>query len=142
MGKGNIKTLIFFFMLTLLTSAYAQQKSESVNNKNNNLTVLVKYKSQPEKQAEVLAALNALILEVKKEPYFVNIKMFVDQEDKTNILLYEEWSDEEYYKGDHMNTSHLQKFIGDSRNFLAGPPEISFWMLNSNYTVRIALKII
>jgi len=135
MEKGNIKTSIFFFMLTLLTSAYAQQKSESVNNKNNNLTVLVKYKSQPEKQAEVLAALNALILEVKKEPHFVNIKMFVDQEDKISILLYEEWSDEVYYKGDHMNTTHLKKFIGDSRNFLAGPPEISFWMLNSNYTV-------
>ena len=135
MGKGNIKTLLCYLMLTLLTSAYAQQKSESVNNENNNLTVLVKYKSQPEKQAEVLTALNALILEVKKEPHFVNIKMLVDPADKTNILLYEEWSDEEYYKGDHMNTSHLKKFIGDSRNFLAGPPEISFWMLNSNYTV-------
>ncbi|RPI60567.1 MAG: hypothetical protein EHM44_10170 [Ignavibacteriales bacterium] len=135
MGKGNIKTLLCYLMLTLLTSAYAQQKSESVNNENNNLTVLVKYKSQPEKQAEVLTALNALILEVKKEPHFVNIKMFVDQEDKTNILLYEEWSNEVYYKGDHMNTTHLQKFIGDSRNFLAGPPEISFWKLNSNYTV-------
>lgn len=82
MEKGNIKTLIFFFMLTLLTSAYAQQKSESVNNKNNNLTVLVKYKSQPEKQAEVLTALNALILEVKKEPHFVNIKMFVIRKTK------------------------------------------------------------
>jgi len=135
MGKGNIKTLLGYLMLTLLTSAYAQQKSESVNSENNNLTVLVKYKSQPEKQAEVLAALNALILEVKKEPHFVNIKMFVDQEDKISILLYEEWSDEVYYKGDHMNTTHLKKFIGDSRNFLAGPPEISFWMLNSNYTV-------
>ena len=135
MGKGNIKTLLCYLMLTLLTSAYAQQKSESVNKENNNLTVLVKYKSQPEKQAEVLTALNALILEVKKEPHFVNIKMFVDPADKTNILLYEEWSDEVYYKGDHMNTTHLQKFIGDSRNFLAGPPEISFWMLNSNYTV-------
>ncbi|MBK7500376.1 MAG: hypothetical protein IPI19_15150 [Ignavibacteriales bacterium] len=56
-------------MLTLLTSAYAQQKSESVNNENNNLTVLVKYKSQPEKQAEVLTALNALILEVKGTPF-------------------------------------------------------------------------
>mgnify|MGYP001260832724 FL=1 len=135
MGKGNIKTLLCYLMLTLLTSAYAQQKSESVNKENNNLTVLVKYKSQPEKQAEVLTALNALILEVKKEPHFVNIKMFVDPADKTNILLYEEWSDEVYYKGDHMNTTHLQKFIGDSLNFLAGPPEISFWKLNSNYTL-------
>ena len=135
MVKSSVKTLLFFFVLTILLPVNAQQKSESVEKENNNLTVLVKYKSQPEKQEEVLAALNALILEVKKEPNFSNIKMLVDQADKTNILLYEEWSDEAYYKGDHMNTKHLQKFINDSRNFLAGPPEISFWKLNSNYTL-------
>ena len=135
MGKGNIKTLLCYLMLTLLTSAYAQQKSESVNKENNNLTVLVKYKSQPDKYEDALSALNALILEVKKEPNFVNIKMLVDPADKTNIMLFEEWSDEDYYKGDHMKTPHLQKFIGDSRSFLAGPPEISFWKLNSNYTL-------
>ena len=135
MVKSSVKTLLFFFVLTILLPVNAQQKSESVEKENNNLTVLVKYKSQPEKEEEVLAALNALILEVKKEPNFSNIKMLVDQADKTNILLYEEWSDEAYYKGDHMNTKHLQKFIDDSRNFLAGPPEISFWKLNSNYTL-------
>lgn len=127
------KALLLFFVLTILTSSFAQKKSESVNTKNNNLTVLVKYKSQPEKQADVLSALNALILEVKNEPNFVNIKMLVDPADKTNILLFEEWSDEEYYKGGHMNTPHLKKFIGDARNFLAGPPDISFWKLNNNY---------
>jgi len=134
MVKGFVKTLLLFFVFTSLISAYAQQKPESVNKANNNLTVLVKYKSQPEKQADALAALNALILEVKKEPNFVNIKMLVDPADKTNILLYEEWSNEDYYNGDHMNTTHLKKFIGDSRNFLAGPAEISFWKLNNNYT--------
>ena len=103
--------------------------------RDSNLSVLVKYKSQPEKQEDALSALNALILEVKKEHNFVNIKMLVDPADKTNILLYEEWSDEAYYKGEHMNSTHLQKFIGDSRNFLAGPPEITFWKLNSNYTL-------
>ena len=135
MAKSAINISLFFFVLTILTSAYAQQKSESDNKEGSNLTVLVKYKSQPEKQDEALSALNALILEVKKEPHFVNIKMLVDPADKTNILLFEEWSDEAYYKGDHMNSPHLQKFIGDSRNFLAGPPEISFWKLNSNYTL-------
>jgi len=133
MATRTIKTLLFFFVLTILPSAYAQQKSESVNKENNNLTVLVKYKSQPDKYEDALSALNALILEVKKEPNFVNIKMLVDPADKTNILLFEEWSDEEYYKGGHMNTPHLKKFIGDARNFLAGPPDISFWKLNNNY---------
>ena len=135
MATRTIKTLLFFFVLTILPSAYAQQKSESVNKENNNLTVLVKYKSQPDKYEDALSALNALILEVKKEPNFVSIKILVDPADKTNIMLFEEWSDEDYYKGDHMKTPHLQKFIGDSRSFLAGPPEISFWKLNSDYTL-------
>lgn len=133
MAKSAINISLFFFVLTILTSAYAQQKSKSVDKENGNLTVLVKYKSQPEKYKDALSALNALIIEVKKEPHFVNIKMLVDPADKTNIMLYEEWADEDYYKGDHMKTPHLQKFIGDSRSFLAGPPEISFWKLNSSY---------
>ena len=128
-----LKTLLSFILLTVFISSYAQEKSETVANGKNNLTVLVKYKSQPEKQDEALSALNALILEVKKEPHFVNIKMLVDPADRTNILLCEEWSDEAYYKGAHMNTAHLQKFIGESREILAGPPEITFWELNSNY---------
>ena len=135
MAKSAINISLSFFVLTILTSAYAQQKSESVDKENSNITVLVKYKSQPDKYEEALSALNALILEVKKESNFVSIKILVDPADKTNILLYEEWSDEEYYKGDHMKTPHLQKFISDSRSFLAGPPEISFWKLNSNYTL-------
>ena len=129
-----LKTILSFLVFTVLISSYAQQKSETVNKENTNLTVLVKYNSLPDKQDDALSALTALIQEVKKEPHFVNIKMLVDPADKTNILLYEEWSDEAYYKGDHMNTPHLQKFINDSRSFLAGPPDISFWELTGNYT--------
>ena len=134
MANSSLKTLLSFLLLTFFSSD-AQEKSETVESGKNNITVLVKYKTQPDKQKDALSALNALILEVKKELHFVNIKLLVDPADKTNILLYEEWSDEAYYKGEHMNTEHLQKFIGDSRNFLAGPPEITFWKLNSNYTL-------
>ena len=133
MTSRSLITLLSFLLLTVFISSYAQEKSETVESGKNNITVLVKYRSQPDKQNEALSALNALILEVKKEPHFFNIKLLVDPADKKNILLYEEWSDEAYYKGDHMNTAHLQKFIGDSRKFLAGPPEITFWGLHSNY---------
>lgn len=94
-----------------------------------NLIVLVKYKTQPAKESQALTALNSLIEQVKKEPNYVKIVVHVDPSDRTNVLLYEEWSDEEYYKGEHMQTSHLQKFIEDSKDFLAGPPEISFWQI-------------
>lgn len=133
MLKSNLNTFIYFVLLSALIFSCKEQNIMLENSDYNNLYVMVKYKSQPEKQNDALSALNSLILEVKKEPNFVNISVLVDPEDKTNILLFEEWSDEAYYKGEHMNTLHLQKYIGDSRNFLAGPPEISFWKLNSNY---------
>lgn len=133
MLKSNLKTFIYFVLLSTLIFSCKEQNVLIENSDYNNLYVMVKYKSQPEKQNEALSALSSLILEVKKEPNFVNIKVFVDPEDKTNILLFEEWSDEAYYKGEHMKTPHLQQFMGDSRNFLAGPPDISLWKLNSNY---------
>lgn len=134
MANYSLKILMTFLFLTAFIFSYAQEKSETIENGKNNITVLVKYKTQQEKFEDAIAAMHSLIVEVKKEPGFVNIKMLVDPADKTNILLFEEWSDEEYYKGDHMNTPHLQKFIGDSRNFFVGPPEISFWELNTNYS--------
>ena len=134
MVKITLKILLSFWAISILTGAYAQEKSESVH-KDNGIIVLVKYKSKPEKGDESLAALKNLINEVKKEPNFIIIKVLVDPEDNTNILLYEEWLDEKYYQGDHMITPHLQKFMGDARGFLAGPPEITFWKLHKNYTV-------
>lgn len=92
-----------------------------------NLVVLVKYKVQSTKENQAINALIELVEQVKNEPNYVKIKIHVDPVDRTNVLLYEEWSNEKYYKGDHMQTPHLQKFMIDSRDFLAGPPEISFW---------------
>ncbi len=48
MPKTTLYTFLLFFLLTVLISSFAQQKSESVNNENNHITVLVKYKSQPD----------------------------------------------------------------------------------------------
>ncbi len=32
-----------------------------------------------------------------------------------------------------MNTAYIQKFIIDSRGFLAGPPEVTYWKLEANF---------
>ena len=94
-----------------------------------NLFVLVKYKVLPTKENQAVTAFKELVEQVKKEPNYVKIKIYVDPVDRTNVLLYEEWSNEKYYKEDHMQTPHLQKFMIDSRDFLTGPPEISFWKI-------------
>jgi len=98
-----------------------------------NIIVLVKYKAQPDKGIMAVSELTKLIEKVKQEPHFVTVKLLVDPKDNTNILLHEEWNDASYYNGEHMNTAHLQEFIGNSRNFLAGPPEISFWNIENEF---------
>lgn len=121
----NIKLIL---SLALVLTAVSFTDVYAQNNKN--LIVLVKYKTQPGKDSLALVGLRNLLTKVRKEPNYVNIIIHVDPIDKSNILLYEHWSNEEYYKGDHMKTSHLQQFINDSRLFLAGPPEITFWKIN------------
>ena len=83
----------------------------------NNLVVIVKYKTQQNKSVDAIIGLKKLIEEVKKEDHFVNLKLHVDQKDNSNILLYEEWDDELYYKNQHMKTNHLQEFIIGSQAF-------------------------
>jgi len=119
-------------MIFLFSCQNKQQ--DSMNKENNqNFIVLVKYKTQPSKSEEAIEGLKKLIVEVKKEPHFVKIIMHVDPNDNSNILLYEEWNDENYYNGDHMGTSHLQNFMQNSRAFLAGPPEISQWKIEQEF---------
>ena len=95
--------------------------------------VLLKFKAQPDKGDVAVAELNKLLENVKEEPNFVSIKLHVDPADNTNILLYEKWEDQSYYNNEHMNTPHIKEFMTNSRNFLTGPPEITFWKLNSVY---------
>lgn len=125
--------LILLASIFILTGFDAKDKP-SENTEANSIIVLVKYKAQPHKGIEAVTALTKLVEKVKQEPHFVHLKLHVDLKDKTNILLYEEWDDESYYNTEHMSTDHLQKFIASSRNFLTGPPEISFWKIERELT--------
>lgn len=119
-------TLLFGLLIAVLFPAVNMSAQDEIN-----LIVLVKYKVQPTKENQAVTAIKELVEHVKKEPNYVKIIIHIDLVDSTNVLLYEEWSNEKYYKGDHMQTPHLQKFMIDSRDFLAGPPEISFWKIQN-----------
>jgi len=124
MAKMKKSTLILSLMIAAIFMGNNLRAQDEKN-----LIVLVKYKVLPAKESQAVTALKDLIDQVKKEPNYVKIIIHVDPVDRTNVLLYEEWSNEEYYKGDHMQTSHLKKFISDSGALLTGPPEISFWRI-------------
>jgi len=128
--KSNKCLIQLVIFLTILLFACHSNQHEFMSKENNqNLIVLVKYKTQTSKGEEAIAGLTKLLEAVKSEPNFIKITMHTDLHDHTNILLYEEWSNEAYYNGDHMKTTHIQKFMVDSRAFLAGPPEITQWKI-------------
>ena len=95
--------------------------------------VLLKFKTQAQKGATAVSELTNLIEKVKQEPHFISIKLHTDPEDSTQILLYEEWADKDYYNTDHMSTGYMKAFMENSRNFLAGPPEITFWEVDKEF---------
>lgn len=109
----------------------------SVNNSNNNTgqntIVILKFKTQPDAGSKTVLELTNLIEKVKLEPNFIEIKLHVDPKDNTNILLYEEWGDENYYNTTHMETDHIKEFMANSINFLTGPPEITFWEIEKEF---------
>ena len=124
--------LLLFFLLVIITfflpsCSESSDKNISKTGNEKDLVVLVKYKAQHAKESQALTAIKALVENVKKEPNYVSIEVLIDPSDKSNILLYEYWSDEAYYKGEHMNTPHLQQFMKEAGLYLAGPPDISFW---------------
>lgn len=124
-----MKNAILIFGLIIISCILGCDKNE----KENNIIVIVKYKTLPNKSVDALMGLKKLIGEVEKENHFVNITLHIDQKDNSNILLYEEWNDELYYRNQHMKTKHLKEFIVEAQSYLAGPPDISFWKVNSVY---------
>ena len=124
-----MKKLSFILGLMFFSILIGCAKSDD----GNNLIVVVKYKTLPNKSVDAVTGLKKLIEQVKGEDHFVSLKLHVDQKDNSNILLYEEWDDALYYQNQHMKTKHLKEFIVESQTFLAGPPEISFWKVNAVY---------
>ena len=95
--------------------------------------VVITYRALPGHGATALRELTALIRDVVAlEPDCLGIRVHHDPVDDTRILLYEEWTSRKAYTGPHMQTPHIQAFIGRAREFIAGPPIIEFWELDES----------
>ena len=125
--------ILLLFLSTSLLVGWNLSHTPADNIISNDIIVTVKYKAQPDKGGDAVSGLTQLIEKVRQEPHFISIRLHVDPNDPTNILLYEAWDDADYYGSEHMNTPHLQEFIANSRNFLAGPPEIALWKMEREF---------
>ncbi|WP_250434347.1 putative quinol monooxygenase [Hanstruepera flava] len=126
--KRLVVMLLAFTLVLIGCQSSENNRDSSINQ---NTIVILKFKTQPEKGLKALEEFNSLIEKVRQEPHFVKIKIHVDSKDDTNILLYEEWEDQDYYNTEHMETDYMKAFMANSVNFLAGPPEITFWKLEN-----------
>lgn len=92
------------------------------------VVVLVSYHVQPGKEEIARREIAALVdVVTTNEPACRGITMLQDASDPTHLLLHEHWSDQQAYLGPHMESEHIQTFIARAGEFLAGPPEITFW---------------
>lgn len=95
-------------------------------------TVIISYRAQPEKADTALRELAGLIATVvATEPDCRGIRLYQDPSDPTRFLLYERWTSREAYLGDHLHMPYLESFKARAPEFLAGPPEITFWSLRA-----------
>lgn len=120
---------ILLIIVTFIFLGNSTSDADINNDSEANGIVVLEFKAQPDKGVEAAAQLTELLRNVRQEPHFVKITMHVDPKDNTNIMLYEEWENMEYYNSDHMSTPHINKFMADSRNFLVGPPDITQWQI-------------
>jgi len=120
-------------VLTLFLIGCESAVNDPDKNTTQNTIVVLRFKTQPEKGSKTVSELTTLIEKVKREPNFIGIKLHVDPNNNTNILLYEEWENANYYNTTHMETDHMKEFMVNSRNFLTGPPEISFWNMEKEF---------
>jgi quinol monooxygenase YgiN len=95
----------------------------------NPITVLIHYRAKPGMEEVTKKDLVSLITSVVSESACIGINLYQDPADSTRFMLYENWSDKDFYLGEHMQTPYIRKFIERAADFLVAPPEIAFWNL-------------
>ena len=92
------------------------------------VTVMIRYLAQAGKATVARRELDALVqVVVAEEPACKGIWIHENTSAPEQLLLIERWTDEASYTGPHMQTPHIQTFMARAREFIAGPPEITFW---------------
>jgi quinol monooxygenase YgiN len=97
------------------------------------ITVVIDYRTRPDRVEPAFAELEALVRTVvATEPDCHGIRLLQDSADPARALLYEEWTSREAYLGPHLQTPHIQAFRAKASTLFAGPPDIQFWNLRAD----------
>lgn len=86
------------------------------------LTVIARMRAKPGKQAELRAALEALIEPTTKDEGCINYDLHQGVDDPAVFVFYENWADRAAHAAHaaHMQAPHLQRFIAEHLGLLDG----------------------
>lgn len=124
-----MKILLFATILIVATSInLTSATAETVSAKEPEVIVIVRYTAQSGKESQALSAITELVAKANSvESRTGTISILRNVADKRFITLIEKWPSQERFIGPHMAQPHIVQFIERSSEFLAGPPDISFW---------------
>jgi quinol monooxygenase YgiN len=90
--------------------------------------VVVAYRAQRGKADIARREIRALVDTVlAREPECAGIEVLQDANEPERFTLIERWPSQAMFLGPHLQQPHIQAFIQGAGEFLAGPPDISFW---------------
>ncbi len=95
-----------------------------------NLTVVARLKAKPGKENDVKQRLLALIAPTRKEQGCINYDLHESLDDKTLFVFYENWTSKAALDA-HLQTPHVQAFLGKADELLAEPPDIGLYRMIS-----------
>lgn len=90
------------------------------------LTVVAHIKAKPGKEGQVREELQKLLAPTRAEHGCINYDLHQALESEAGFLFHENWTNKEALD-QHLETPHVQTFLGQSDELLAEPVEITFW---------------
>ena len=90
------------------------------------VTVLARVHALPGREAEVIAALLALVQPTRRERGCLNYDLHQSSEDPARFMFYENWESRAALDA-HLAAPHLDAFDAQTTGLLAEPVEITFW---------------
>jgi quinol monooxygenase YgiN len=91
-----------------------------------NITVVATFQARPGKEADLRAALLALLVPTRQETGCVSYDMHQSADDPATFLFYENWQSKAALDA-HMQTPHLKKLIPRVDELCTAFPEIKLW---------------
>src|SRR5277367_4102712 len=89
------------------------------------LTLTVAFQARPGKEAELRAALMALLAPTRAEAGCINYDLHTASDDPSKLLFYENWASKAHHEA-HDKTPHIQS-LRARINEISHPPVKTFW---------------